>query len=295
MTGGLDTDALKTFIQTHAAGSLAGAARRLKITSMAATRRLAALEAELGVRLMHRSTRSVSLTPEGETFLPYATSIVEAAEAGRAVLVPSEQGATGLLRATVSSAFGRKVVMPIIPALLAENPGLSIDLELSDGVTDLISRGMDVAIRIAPLRDSGLIARKLAENRRVLCAAPAYLDRRGRPWRVEDLAHHDCITLSGAPYWPFVVAGRDRLVRVVGRFSSNSVEGTHEACVGGVGLTLLSTWDVAAELSDGRLVSIDLNEPVAQERAIWAVYPKARHTLPKLHVFLSRLRERLRI
>jgi len=237
----------------------------------------------------------VSLTPEGETFLPYATSIVEAAEAGRAVLVPSEQGATGLLRATVPAAFGRKVVMPIIPALLAENPGLSIDLELSDGVTDLISRGMDVAIRIAPLRDSGLIARKLAENRRVLCAAPAYLDRRGRPWQVEDLVHHDCITLSGVPYWPFVVAGRHRLVRVVGRFSSNSVEGTHEACVGGVGLALLSTWDVAAELSDGKLVSIDLNEPVAQERAIWAVYPKARHTLPKLHVFLSRLQERVRI
>lgn len=140
-----------------------------------------------------------------------------------------------------------------------------------------------------------LIARKLAENRRVLCAAPAYLDRRGRPWRVEDLVHHDCITLSGIPYWPFVVAGRDRLVRVAGRFSSNSVEGTHEACVGGVGLALLSTWDVVAELSDGKLVSIDLNEPVAQERAIWAVYPKARHTLPKLHVFLSRLQERLRI
>ena len=81
----------------------------------------------------------------------------------------------------------------------------------------------------------------------------------------------------------------------MGRFSSNSVEGTHEACVGGVGLALLSTWDVVAELSDGKLVSIDLNEPVAQERAIWAVYPKARHTLPKLHVFLSRLQERLRI
>jgi DNA-binding transcriptional LysR family regulator len=184
--------------------------------------------------------------------------------------------------------------MPFVPDLLAENPHLSIDLELSDGVTDLISRGMDVAIRIAPLRDSGLTARKLADNRRVLCAAPAYLKRHGRPGRIEDLARHDCITLSGVPHWPFVVTGKDRLIRVAGRFSSNSIEGIHEACVGAAGLALLSTWDVAAELSEGRLVVIDLDEPVAQERAIWAVYPNPRQTLPKVRVFLSWLQERLR-
>jgi DNA-binding transcriptional LysR family regulator len=285
----MDTEALNTFIQAYAAGSLAAAARRLKITPMAASRRLNALETELGVRLMHRSTRSVSLTPEGEALLPYATSIVEAAEAGRAVLAPSERGATGLLRVTAAAAFGRKIIMPIIPSLLAENPGLSIDIELTDGITDLVGRGMDVGIRIAQLRDSNLIARKLAPNERILCAAPSYLARNGIPSTVEDLADHDCITLSGVSHWPFQMAEKERMIRVAGRFSSNSIEGAHEACVGGAGLTVLSAWDIRTELADGRLSRIDLKDATPRELSIWAVFPTARNVLPKLRVFIDRL------
>lgn len=289
----MDTDALSTFIQAYAAGSLAAAARRLKITPMAATRRLATLEQELGVRLMHRSTRSVSLTPEGEAFLPYATGIVEAAEAGRAVLEPSARGATGLLRVTAAAAFGRKVVMPLIPALLDENPGLSIDLELSDGLTDLVGRGMDVGIRIAHLRDSNLIARRIAPNARVLCAAPAYLARRGTPVSVDELGAHECVTLSGLSHWPFQVGSKERMIRVNGRFSSNSIEGAHEACVGGVGLTVLSAWDVRADLADGKLVQIELADATPRQLSVWAVFPTARQVLPKLRVFIDRLQQEL--
>src|ERR1700743_2812594 len=245
----MDIEALNTFIQAYAAGSLAAAARRLKITPMAASRRLSALEAELGVRLMHRSTRSVSLTSEGEALLPYATQIVDAAEASRAVLAPSAHGATGLLRVTAAAAFGRKVIMPIIPPLLAENPGLSIDIELTDGITDLVGRGMDVGIRIAQLRDSNLIARKLAPNPRVLCAAPSYLRADVCPSSVEDLADHDCITLSGISHWPFQMADKERMIRVSGRFSSNSIEGAHEACTSRAGLNVLSCWDVTRGVS----------------------------------------------
>jgi DNA-binding transcriptional LysR family regulator len=286
---GMDIEGLHTFIQAHSAGSLAAASRRLKITPMAASRRLNALETELGVRLMHRSSRSVSLTPEGEALLPYATSIVEAAEAGRAVLTPSHRGATGLLRVTAAAAFGRKVIMPLIPSLLAENPGLLIDIELTDGVTDLVGRGMDVGIRIAKLKDSNLIARKLAPNPRFLCAAPSYLEANGIPSTVEDLADHDCITLSGVSHWPFQMADKERMVRVAGRFSSNSIEGAHEAVVGGAGLTVLSAWDVRAEIADGRLVQITLRDGTPRELAIWAVFPTARQVLPKLRVFIDRL------
>jgi DNA-binding transcriptional LysR family regulator len=285
----MDTDALNTFIQAYAAGSLASAARRLKITPMAASRRLNALETELGVRLMHRSSRSVSLTPEGEALLPYATIIVENAEAGRAVLTPSHKGATGLLRVTAAAAFGRKVIMPLVPSLLAENPGLSIDIELTDGITDLVGRGMDVGIRIAQLKDSNLIARKLAPNPRVLCASPAYIEANGVPSTVEDLSEHDCITLSGVSHWQFQMADKERMIRVEGRFSSNSIEGAHEAVVGGAGLTVLSAWDVRAEFADGRLVQINLEDGTPRELSIWAIFPTARHVLPKLRVFIDRL------
>jgi DNA-binding transcriptional LysR family regulator len=289
----MDIEALNTFIQAYAAGSLAAAARRLKITPMAASRRLSALEAELGVRLMHRSTRSVSLTSEGEALLPYATQIVDAAEASRAVLAPSARGATGLLRVTAAAAFGRKVIMPIIPPLLADNPGLSIDLELTDGITDLVGRGMDVGIRIAQLKDSNLIARKLARNPRVLCAAPSYLACNGTPSTVEDLADHNCITLSGVSHWPFQMPDKERMIRVAGRFSSNSIEGAHEACTGGAGLTVLSAWDVRQELQEGKLVQINLKDATPRELSIWAVFPTARQVLPKLRVFIDRLQQEL--
>jgi DNA-binding transcriptional LysR family regulator len=229
------------------------------------------------------------LTSEGETLLPYATSIVEAAEAGRAVLAPSAKGVTGLLRVTAAAAFGRKVIMPIIPPLLSENPGLSIDIELTDGITDLVGRGMDVGIRIGQLKDSSLIARKLAPNPRVLCAAPSYLARNGTPSTVKDLADHDCITLSGVSHWPFQMADKERMIRVAGRFSSNSIEGAHEACVGGAGLTVLSAWDVRAEFAEGCLIRIDLKDATPRELSIWAVFPTARNVLPKLRVFVDRL------
>lgn len=287
----MDILALAVFVQAASAGSLAAAARRMKLTPMAVTRRLAALEAELGVRLIHRTTRSVSLTAEGEAFLPFATTMVETAEAGRATLTPARQGVTGLLRVTAPAAFGRKVVAPIMPGLLADNPGLSVDLDLSDGLADLVARGLDVAIRIAPLRDSGLIARRLADNPRLLCAAPAYIDRHGLPATAEDLARHSCLTLSGANHWPFRVAGRERSIRVTGRFSASNIEGVRGACLGGAGLALLSAWDVRDEVADGRLVAIPLADAVPQDLAIWALFPTTRQILPRLHAFLDRLQQ----
>ena len=121
---------------------------------MAASRRLVALERELGVRLMHRTTRSISLTAEGEAFLPHAQAMLEAGAAARAAIAPTGGGASGLLRVTAPAAFGRKIVAPLVPRLLAENPALRIDLQLTDVVVDIVGGGLDVAVRIAPLKDS---------------------------------------------------------------------------------------------------------------------------------------------
>ncbi len=289
----MDTDAVAVLVTAAAAGSLSAAARRLGITPMIATRRLAALERDLGVTLMHRTTRSLSLTPEGDAFLPYAQALVESEAAGRANLRAAAAGASGLLRVSVSTAFGRKIVAPLVPSLLRANPDLRIDLDFTDRVVDVVASGADLAIRIAHLRDNSLIAQRLADGPRVLCAAPAYLAERGAPTRIEDLADHDCLLLSGATHWPFQVDGRERRVRVQGRFSASSIEGLHEACLGGAGITLLATWNAREDVRAGRLVPVVLSDATLEELPIWAVYPPARLILPKLRVFIAALKQAL--
>jgi DNA-binding transcriptional LysR family regulator len=288
----LDTEDLAVFVHAAAAGSLSEAARRLSTTPAAASRRLAALEGRLGARLMHRTTRSVALTGEGEAFLPHAQAVLDAEAAGRAALASGREEAAGLLRVTAPANFGRRVVAPLVPLLLAEHPGLRVELLLTDGVVDIVAEGIDLAVRIARLRDSALIARRLAESPVLLCAAPAYLARAGTPRRLADLAAHDCLVLGGGGHWTFELGGRARRqVRVSGRFNSNSLDAVREACLGGAGLALFSAWDVAEELERGALVAVALDALPPQELAIWAVYPTARLLPRKVRVFVSALQE----
>lgn len=267
----MDTQDLAVFVQAAASGSLSEAARRLGITPAAASRRLAALEAYLGARLLHRTTRSVTLTGEGEAFLLHAQAVLDAESAGRAALANGQDEAAGLLRVTAPANFGRKVVAPLVAPLLAAHPKLRVELHLTDSLVDIVAEGMDLAIRIARLRDSALIARKLGESPVLLCAAPAYLARVGTPRHLADLEAHECLALGGGAYWTFELGGKPRQVRVAGRFGSNSLEAVREACLGGAGLALFSAWDVAEELANGTLVSVTLDAVPPQELAIWAV------------------------
>lgn len=289
----IDLGGVAVFLNAAAAGSLSAAARRMGIAPMAATRRLAALEDGLGVRLMQRTTRSVSLTAEGEAFLPFASTIVEAAEAGRAVISPSQNGAAGLLRVTACGSIGRTVIIPLITTLLDQNPGLRVDMLLTDTVVDIVSTGVDVAVRIGELKDSNLIATSLGVNRRILCASPAYLSRRGSPRRLNDLADHDCIAPTGTLHWQFNVNGEERSIRISGRVTISSLDGVFDACVAGGGLAVLSSWHAGAEIESGKLVQIDLKDATPKELEIWAVYPTRRQVLPKVRVFVEAMRERL--
>ncbi|WP_429268637.1 LysR family transcriptional regulator [Paraburkholderia sp. EB58] len=289
----IDLGGVAVFLNAAAAGSLSAAARRMGIAPMAATRRLAALEEGLGVRLMQRTTRSVSLTAEGEAFLPFASTMVEAAEAGRAVISPSQNGAAGLLRVTACGSIGGAVIMPLITTLLDKNPGLRVDMLLTDTVVDIVSTGVDIAVRIGELRDSNLIATSLGVNRRILCASPTYLSRRGSPSRLSDLADHDCITPTGTLHWQFNVNGEERAIRVSGRVTTSSIDGVADACVAGAGLAVLSTWHADADIASGKLVQIDLKDATPKELEIWAVYPTRRQVLPKVRVFVEAMRERL--
>jgi DNA-binding transcriptional LysR family regulator len=287
----IDLGGVAVFLNAAAAGSLSAAARRMGIAPMAATRRLAALEEGLGVRLMQRTTRSVSLTAEGEAFLPFASTILEAAEAGRAVISPSQNGAAGLLRITACGSIGRAVIMPLIATLLDENPGLRVDVLLTDTVVDIVSTGVDVAVRIGDLRDSNLIATSLGVNRRILCASPKYLSRRGSPRRLSDLADHDCIAPTGTLHWQFKVGGEERAVRISGRVTTSSIDGVFDACVAGAGLAVLSTWQADAEIASGKLVQINLEDATPKDLEVWAVYPTKRQVLPKVRVFVEAMRE----
>lgn len=256
----MNIDEVVVFAAAARAGSLSEAARRLGLTPMIATRRLASLERSLGVRLMHRTTRSMSLTPEGESFLPYAQALVETEQQALALLRGEDKGAAGLLRVSAPVAFSIKVIAPLVPPLLNTNPELRMSLDMTDSMPDLVSSGTDLAIRIARLKDSSLIAKKLADNPRSLVASPAYLEKHGRPRSAGELAHHDCLPLYGVTHWTFLRAGLEASLRLQSRFSSTSIEGCHAACLAGAGIALLSDWNVADDLACGRLARVALDD-----------------------------------
>lgn len=284
---------IAVLVEAVQGGSLAAAARRLGIAPMAASRRLAALEAELGVRLVHRTTRAFALTAEGEAFLPHAQAMHEEAANARAAVRPSAAGASGLLRVTASVPFGRKVVTPMMPGFLRANPEVRVDLLLSDSIVDIVAAGIDVAIRIAPLRDNTLIARKLSDNPRALHAAPAYLAERGAPGGLADLSGHECLVTTGTTHWDFRTAGRAVRQRVSGRFTASSVEALHQACLDGLGIANLSGWYTREEVAEGRLVPLPLADAEPEPLAIWAVSPSRRFVPPKVRLFVAALEAHL--
>lgn len=290
----MDLEDVDVFIEAARAGSLAGAARRLGITPMAASRRLAALESELAARLVHRTTRALSLTAEGEAFLPHAQALLEGEAAARLAIRPSGAGASGMLRVTASAPFGRKMVAPMIPAFMRANPDLQVDLQVTDATMDIVASGIDVAIRIAVLRDNSLIARRLADNPRKLYASPDYLRRHGAPSSLAELANHQCLAITGVSHWTFMVGDRPVQQRVGGKFTASGVEALHLACLGGLGLTMLSDWNIREDVAAGRLIEVPLADAVLESWSIWAVYPSARLVPAKVRLFIDALAERLR-
>lgn len=286
----MDVLDVEVFLSTVAAGGLSAGARRLKISPMAATRRLAALEADLRVRLLHRTTRSISLTAEGEAFLPFAERILQAAEQGKAKVTPDVDRVQGRLRITSCGAIGRTVVVPVVAGLLRDNPGLHIDLMITDTMVDVVSAGVDVAVRIGELRSSTLTGRVVGKHPRGLYAAPSYLAVRGVPSCIADLAAHDCILLSGQRHWSLVLKSGERQVSVSGRITTNSVEGNYDACLEGAGLAMLSRWRAEPDVAAGRLIAVPLSDGQPKEHDIHALFPSRRQLPPKVKLFVSALK-----
>ena len=274
-------------------GSLSAAGRQVGLSPMAVSRRLAALEHELGVRLIHRTTRSVALTADGETFLPLAQTMLEAQEAATAAFSEQHEGLSGVLRVTAPHRIGRALVVPLVVRLMAENPRLKVDLTFSDGIVDIAAAGIDVAIRVATLQASELVAVQVADNPRILCAATTYLAAHGCPERLAELDAHACLTLHAMDAWTFRQAGHPIAKRIKGRLAASSVDTVHAACVAGAGLALLTYWDVAQDLANGTLKALTLNDAEPEQLAIWAVLPTRQHMPARVRRFIDGLRSAL--
>jgi DNA-binding transcriptional LysR family regulator len=284
----LDLADLAVLIEAVQEGSLSAAGRRLGLTPVAASRRLAALETEVGARLIHRTTRSLSLTPEGEAFLPHAEAILAHAEDGRAAVAGGEE-ARGLLRVAASVPFGRKVLTPMLVQFLAEHRRLKVELLLSDAVADLAAQGVDVAVRFGEMKDSTLVARRLADNARGLYASSAYLAMHPGPTRVVELGQHECLAVPSARQWTFEHNGRVVRQTVAGRFAADSMEALHEAAMRGLGIVQLSEWNVREDVAAGRLTEIRLSDGAVLDQGVWAVLPTRRLVPRKVHLFLDAL------
>jgi DNA-binding transcriptional LysR family regulator len=283
---------ISTFVDVVARGSLSAAARAEGIAPAMIGRRLDALETRLGVKLLQRTTRRLALTDEGAAFLEDCQRILaELAEAESAVSAHSAR-ASGHLLVSAPAGFGRQHVAPLLPSFLAEHRDLTVNLNLSDRIVDVIGEGVDVAIRIASLPDSNLVSVKLADNHRVVVAAPGYLKRHGTPRTLDDLTRHNCLAISSEGSqrgWTFRELGKTITFKVAGNMVCNDGTVLHDWALAGRGLAWRSMWEVGAEIADGRLVSV-LDEYAAPGSDIYAVFAQRRHLPLRIRAFVDFLR-----
>lgn len=287
---------MRVFSAVVEASSFVGAADSLDMSKAAVSRYVSELEQRLGVRLLHRTTRRLSLTPEGEVFLARCREILSSIEASEVEITTRSVSVIGLLKVSVPVSFGIRHMAPLWPDFLDLHPQLNLDVQLADRLIDLVDEGFDLAIRIARLEDSSLISRQIAATRLVLCAAPSYLERRGVPAHPSDLATHDVVgysLLATGDQWQFEGPDGPVSVKVRPRFWSNNGDSCIAACVQGAGIQLQPTFLIDEELRRGALVEV-LPQYQAATLGIYAVYPTRKFVLPKVRALIEFLDERLK-
>lgn len=277
-------------------GSLSGAARALGMSPTMATKHVAAIEQRLGVRLLHRTTRKVTPTEIGRTYVQNAERIIAELQEAEAEAAADKLVVRGLLRVNVPVSFGTSEIAPILNDLSKVHPDLTIDLGVNDRLVDLVEEGWDLAIRIGRLQDSPMIARRLAPCHMAVCASPAYLKKHGRPKTVVALGEHRCLgyTLShavGPSSWSFGSNG-DIKVPISGPLRAGNGDALVAAAISGMGIVYQPTFIVADAVTDGRLEILELDHPSFDLGNIYAVYPPNEHLPAKVRVFLDFLIKR---
>ncbi|MGL5363152.1 MAG: LysR family transcriptional regulator [Bosea sp. (in: a-proteobacteria)] len=279
---------LDVFAHVVTAKSMSAAAREMNISPAVISKRIRRLEDRLGVRLIQRTTRQLALTEAGQGFYERVISILSSLEEAEAWIASGTGTARGTLRVSAPTSFGRLHIAPHLKAFLDLYPMVTVDLVLSDSFVDIVAEGFDLAVRIADLQDSSLVAKRLAPNHRVLCAAPAYLTAHGTPMRLDELARHVLIA-HNADHWRLEGPDGTSSVAVNGPLRTNSSEVVREALLAGVGIALRSTWDIGPELSAGALVRVLPEWSGGKRVAVHAVYPSRRHMEQKVRAFVDYL------
>jgi len=278
---------LEIFARVVSAGSMSAAGRELGLSPAVVSKRLRRLEDRLGTRLLQRTTRQISLTEAGQGFYERVVAILAGIEDAEAFVSRRSAIARGTLKVSAPTSFGRMHIAPHVQRFLEANPGLAINLVLSDEFVDIVGEGYDLAIRIAELSDSSLVARKLAPVRRILCASPSYIERHGLPASVDNLTEHVCLPSHNQEGWRLDGPGGSFNFRPNGPLLTNSSEVVRECVIGGVGIALRSTWDIGHELANGRLVRVLPEYEGARGVAIHAVYASRRFLPAKVRVFID--------
>ncbi|MDE1195761.1 MAG: LysR family transcriptional regulator [Pseudomonas sp.] len=278
-------------------GSLASTARELGVTPPAVSKRLSALEARLGIRLVNRTTRSMSLTAEGELYFSHAARILTQIEEVEQLVSSSRATPKGLIRVNASLGFGRRYIGPALAAFFARYPEVEIQLEISDHPLDLTAHGFDLGIRFGTLPDAAFHARKIASNRRLLCASPLYLEKHGVPTRLTDLQNHNCIFLrqNETPYgvWSFTNGGKTQNIKVRGALGCNDGEVALNWALEGFGILLRAEWDIARYVRSGRLRLV-LEDQTPTRADVYAVYPQQLHLSARVRSLIDFLVERFK-
>ena len=284
---------IESFASVATRGSLTAAAKAEGVAPAVIGRRIDALEERLGVKLLVRTTRRITLTHEGSAFLDDCQRLLGDLANAEASVSAGGVKASGYLRITAPAGFGRRHVAPMVPKYLAQHPEVSISLNLSDRVVDIVNEGVDCAVRVGDLPDSGLVSVRLADNRRLCVASPAYLKRAGTPKSPTELQRHECLTLtsdaSQTRGWAFAVEGVVTHLRPHGRLDCSDGQVLHDWCLQGMGIAWRSTWEVDDDIAAGRLISV-LDAFAAPPNGIYAVFPQRKHLPLRVRLWIDFLK-----
>jgi DNA-binding transcriptional LysR family regulator len=285
---------IESFVAVAAKGSLTAVAGAEGVAPAVIGRRIDGLEERLGVKLLRRTTRRITLTNEGSSFLEDCQRILADMANAEAGVSAGGVKASGQLRVTAPGGFGRRHVAPLVPGFVALHPEVSVSLNLSDRVVDIVNESFDCAIRVGDMPDSNLVSMRLADNRRQCVATPAYLKKYGVPQKPADLSRHQCLTLSSEASqtrgWAFRVDGELEHLRLPGRLDCSDGQVLHQWCLAGLGIAWRSTWEVESDLAEGRLVEV-LAEFAAPPNGIYAVFPQRKHLPLRVRLWIDFIKQ----
>ena len=284
--------AFRCFVRVAETGSVSAVAREVGSTQPAISRQIAALEAHFDVRLIQRTTRSLTFTQDGQDLLAHARRVLDTVDETEEILGKRRASPSGTVRIASSTAMSRKHIIPRLPRLMQRYPDLEVEISMSEQVQDLVAENIDVAVRAGQIADSSLVARHLGSTARGMIVSTAYLEKHGEPQTPAELAQHACLVYTGglgrasASQWEFDGPGGSTIVEVHGRFRCDSVEGICDGIRAGLGISRLPTWMFDEDIAQGRVVAI-LQDWQPPRVPIHAVYPSRRHLAPRVRAVID--------